>query len=75
MFGQYNADGTLKEDVQVCALTGRETAPGDAMVRVAGTPYFYRVKSFALAQLTPERRAEIEAAVPKPASSSKSKGE
>lgn len=63
-FGELNADGSIKRDVTTSILSGRATQPGDVMVRVSGTPYFYRVtageKRF---HLTPELRAELEVVV------------
>ena len=62
-FGELNPDGSIKRDVQHSILSQRPVQAGDVQVRVEGTPYFYWVLAVEKRQLTPEKRAEIEAVI------------
>lgn len=62
LFGQINSEtGDIVADTTVCILTGRVIEPGDMMVRISGTPYFYRVSAGAVKDLTADVREAIEA--------------
>lgn len=46
--GEFNDDGSVKNDVSHCALSGRFLRSiHSTRIRVAGTPYFYRVLTLA----------------------------
>lgn len=70
-FGEFAEDGSILKDVQHSAVSKRVIQPGDALKRVAGTSFFYRLTAEEHRTLTPEKRAEIEAQV-KPADPVKS---
>lgn len=63
-YGEYDARGQIVRDTQVCAVTGRAIRPGDVIVNVPGTRYFYRVTATAFNQLTPQKRAALARAIP-----------
>lgn len=60
MLGEINDQGQIVQDVTVCALTGKTIVPGDAMVRIKGTKYFYRVQAMAWRQFPREERPALE---------------
>lgn len=62
-FGEFNPDGSIKHDVDMSVISERLVQPGDALKRVSGTPYFFRLTAEESRRLTPEKRAEIEAAI------------
>lgn len=65
--GDLNEDGSIKRDVRICALTGVDIEPGDAMFSITGTGKFYRVKAGVLRiPGAAEARQQLEASV-KPA--------
>lgn len=49
--------------VDICAVTGKNVVTGDPIIRISGTPLFYRVKTTAWKTLTPGKRGEIETAI------------
>lgn len=63
-FGMKDKDGNVVQDTVHCALTGQLIEAGDAMVGVAGTPYFVRMKSWAYASMLEEQWQAIKTAVP-----------
>ena len=65
VIGELNADGTIKAEPDTCAITGRALGGHMTMQRIKDTPYFYRYLSDFQFKLTDEKRAEIEALVPK----------
>jgi hypothetical protein len=62
LFGEHDKDGNLVKDADHCILTGRAIETGDPTFAIGR--FFYRVKVEALAQHTPEVRAELEKLVP-----------
>lgn len=50
-YGEYDEDGRIKKDVGVCAITGRNIAPGDPLITVPGSNVFYRVSAVAFRSL------------------------
>lgn len=64
IFGEMFSDGKgIKRNVIDCAVTGERIVAGDAMVKVEGTPYFFRVKAQIINRMKPEQIAEIKAKV------------
>lgn len=62
--GEYNADGSVKEDVIHCAFTGQFVRGVHSNREpVAGTRYFYRVSANELHLVTDAWRDEFAAAV------------
>ena len=62
--GEFNADGSLKEDVIHCAFTGQFVRGVHSnRERISGTPYFYRVSANELHLVTDAWRDEFAAAV------------
>lgn len=61
LFGRVSEDGTIVEDTEVCIVSGREIVAGDTMVRISGTPYFYRVAAVEQKKLTPDMVRALEA--------------
>jgi hypothetical protein len=60
-FGEVNPDGSIKRDVRVSALSGRRIEKGDPMIRITGTPYFYRLEAQELRLLQDETDPEATA--------------
>ena len=58
LFGQYDENGDLVRDVDVCILSGLPIEPGDATVAIGR--YFFRVKASKLNELTADMRAHLE---------------
>ena len=62
--------GEMRDDELIapthCAISGIKLQPGDAMVRVKGTPFYYGIAAQVMHQLTNEKRAELDAAAPRP---------
>lgn len=42
-FGTYDADGSIRSDVAVSAVSGRPASAGDPYIRIEGSNLFYRV--------------------------------
>lgn len=62
--GEFNADGSVKEDVIYCAFTGQFVRGVHSnRERIGGTNYFYRVSANELHAVTDEWRSEFAAAV------------
>jgi hypothetical protein len=69
--GEFNPDGSIKQDVRVSVLSGRRTEAGDPMVGISGTLYFYRLEAQEFRLLHDEsdpdalatRRAELSAII------------
>lgn len=62
--GEYNEQGEVITDPQVCAVTGHPFTPGDATIRVPGTRHFFHVKAAEKRRMTPqERQALIDQAI------------
>lgn len=62
--GEFNADGSVKTEAPMCAVTGlRATGNHQTRYRIAGTPYFYRVLSDVDHLVTEEWRTEFEGKV------------
>ena len=61
-YGVSNEDGTIKQYVNECAITGSRIKPGDVTTKIAGTRYFYRLSMAGQRLFTrnPDLRAEIE---------------
>lgn len=61
--GEFNDDGSVKQDVTHCALCGKYLRSiHSTRYRIAGTPYFYRVLTDAAPNgLSDEQRADIDA--------------
>lgn len=58
-FGKVDDRGMVIADTVVCILSGRAIVPGDLMVRIPQTPFFYRVSADARDLHTPERQAAL----------------
>ncbi len=43
--GEFNPDGSIKQDVRVSVLSGKRTEIGDPMIGIKGTSYFYRLEA------------------------------
>lgn len=63
-YGMKDGNGVIIQDVTRCAITGQAIEAGDALVGVAGTPYFVRIKAGAYATMLEEQWREIQNAVP-----------
>lgn len=62
--GEFNADGSVKTDAPMCAVTGLRAAGNhQTRYRITGTPYFYRVLSDVDHLITDGWRAEFEGKV------------
>jgi hypothetical protein len=59
-FGRFTEKGRLETDVRECAVTGSPTESGDPMVRIQGTPLFYRVRAHIWHHLTDQQVAALE---------------
>lgn len=62
--GEFNPDGSIKVDANLCAVTGQHaTGNHQSRYRISGTQYFYRVLSDFNHLATEEWRATFEAQV------------
>ena len=59
-YGMIDSEQAVFIDVTVSALSGKAIIPGDAMVRIAGTPLFYRLQASEVRAMTAEQRADLE---------------
>ena len=69
VIGKFDESGAIETQADECALSGK-TVLGEhsSLVRIAGTPYFFRYLSDYEHQLTREKRASIEAQIKEVAS-------
>lgn len=66
--GEFNSDGSIKIDVRTSVLSGKRTEPGDPMIGIPNTRYFYRLEAQELRllydetdpQLAAQRRADLD---------------
>jgi len=63
LFGEFNTDGSVKREPQICAASGRQIATLTTTTRgrIKGTRFFFRWRAGTV--MTPERRAELAAMV------------
>lgn len=65
VYGEYNADGSIKTPVDECAITGRYVDNSNsARERVPGTDVFYRIRQTVYEDVTDDQRREIWANAP-----------
>lgn len=65
VIGKLAANGEIETKADVCALTGRPLEGHQVTHRIKDTPYYFGYLSDFQFKLTDEKRAEIEALVPK----------
>lgn len=63
-YGLFSEQGDILRDVDECALSGRKIEIGDGMVRISGTPFFYRVAAVEYGGLTDAKRKALADHVP-----------
>ncbi len=61
IFGELDGRGGIKQDVFICAVSGQPIESGDALVTVAGTRRFYRVKAPIYWRLPEDVQAALDA--------------
>jgi hypothetical protein len=76
IYGEYNADGSVKSDPMVCVVTGANLrGVHSKRVRISGTRYFYRVAVSAAHRLTDESKVALANGTPKAPTARKTKTE
>lgn len=63
-YGEMDEKGAIITDSLTCAVTGAEITAGDALVRIAGSRYFYRIKAGLVSKLSDEDKAKLAEGAP-----------
>lgn len=65
IYGEYNADGSIKTNPDTCAVTGLYVDKHNSVrERVPGTDVFYRIRQSVYEDVTDEQRQSIRAQSP-----------